>query len=51
MEQKKIKTFKDLIAWQEGHKLVLMIYDATKLFPKTELFGLTDQMKRAVVPA
>ena len=49
MEQKKIKTFKDLIAWQEGHKLVLMVYDVTKSFPKSELFGLTDQMRRAAV--
>lgn len=49
MEQKKIKTFKDLIAWREGHKLVLMIYAATNGFPKSELFGLTDQMRRAAV--
>ncbi len=45
----KIQTFKDLIAWQEGHKLVLMIYDATKKFPKTETYGLVDQMRRASV--
>ena len=45
----KIQTFKDLIAWQEGHKLVLMVYDATKKFPKTEMYGLVDQMRRASV--
>jgi len=46
---KKIKSFTDLIAWQEGHKLVLMIYGATKSFPKKEMFGLTSQMRRAVI--
>jgi four helix bundle protein len=45
----KIESFKDLRAWQEGHKLVLSIYDATKLFPKDEQFGLSSQLRRAVV--
>ena len=45
----KIKNFTDLNAWKEGHKLVLAIYDATKTFPKEELFGLTSQMRRCVV--
>lgn len=48
-ENKKIKTFTDLYAWQEAHKLVLMIYKITKEFPREELFALTDQMKRAAV--
>ena len=45
----KIKSFTDLKAWQEGHKLVLMIYDITKQFPKEEIFGLTNQLRRAIV--
>ncbi|MDP3792705.1 MAG: four helix bundle protein [bacterium] len=45
----KIQSFKDLIAWQEGHKLVLIVYDITKLFPKDEQFGLSSQLRRAVV--
>lgn len=44
-----ITTFKDLHAWQEGHKLVLMIYTSTKNFPREELFALTNQIRRAVV--
>ena len=45
----KIKSFTDLQVWQEGHKLVLLIYKVTKKFPKEELFGLTNQIKRAGV--
>lgn len=45
----KIKSFTDLNAWREGHKLVLMIYKITKNFPREELFGLANQMRRAAV--
>lgn len=45
----KIKSFTDLRAWQEGHRLVLMIYDITKTFPKEEILGLTNQLRRAAV--
>ncbi|KPJ56003.1 hypothetical protein AMJ49_05920 [Parcubacteria bacterium DG_74_2] len=45
----KIQKFTDLIVWQEGHKLVLMIYIETKNFPGEEKYGLIDQMRRAVV--
>lgn len=44
-----IKSFTDLNAWIEGHKLVLMIYNMTKLFPKEEMFGLVSQMRRCAV--
>lgn len=49
MENTKIKSFTDLNAWKEGHKLVLEIYKITKNFPKEELFGLTNQIRRAAV--
>ena len=38
----KIKSFTDLCAWQEGHKLVIMLYTITKDFPKEEIFGLVS---------
>jgi len=45
----KIKSFTDLNAWKEGYKLVIMVYKATKQFQKDELFGLTNQIRRAAV--
>lgn len=47
--KQKIQTFTDLIVWQEAHKLVLLIYQITKKFPREELFGITAQMRRAVI--
>lgn len=45
----KIVTFRDLHAWKEGHKLVLMVYKITSNFPKRETYSLIDQMRRCVV--
>ncbi len=45
----KIKSFTDLNAWKEGHKLVIIIYKQTKKFPKEELFSLTSQIQRSSV--
>ena len=49
IEVAKIKSFTDLNAWKEAHKLVLLIYQITKQFPKDEQFGLTNQIRRAVI--
>lgn len=35
--------------WQEAFKLAMLVYGLTKEFPKNETFGLTSQMRRAVV--
>lgn len=48
-EKTKIKSFTDLYAWQEGHKLVVMVYKTTKNFPKEEMFGIVSQMRRCVI--
>lgn len=45
----KIEKFTDLIAWKEGHELVIFIYKITEEFPKQEVFGLTSQMRRCAV--
>lgn len=47
--KKRIQSFTDLYAWQEGHKLVRMIYSATDKFPDTEKFGLIGQLRSASV--
>ena len=44
-----IESFRDLLVWKEGHKLVLKVYQATVSFPDTERYGLTSQMRRAAV--
>lgn len=45
----KTKSFKDLIVWQKSYKLVLEIYKTTKSFPKTETYGLSQQVRKAAV--
>lgn len=49
MNRGTIRSFTDLIAWQEAHKLVLLVYRVTEKFPKSETFGLTNQLRRAAV--
>ena len=45
----KVKSYRDLLVWQKGIVLVKKVYLLTKIFPKTEIFGLTSQMRRAAV--
>jgi four helix bundle protein len=45
----KAKTFEDLLVWKKAHAYVLEIYRITKEFPRSEIFGLTAQMRRAAV--
>lgn len=45
----KLFSFTDLQAWKDARKLVLIIYQLTADFPQSELFALTNQMRRAVI--
>ncbi len=44
-----VKSHKDLKVWKESMELVVLIYAATKEFPKDELYGLTSQIRRASI--
>lgn len=48
MEKEK-KAYTDLDVWKEARILTNEIYNATKSFPKDEIFGLTSQMRRSAV--
>jgi four helix bundle protein len=41
--------FRDLLAWQRAMDLVEVVYRTTHIWPKEELYGLTNQVRRAVV--
>jgi len=45
----KIQSFTDLNTWQEGRKLVVMIYTLTKSFPFEEKYALVNQIRRAAI--
>lgn len=45
----KVRDYKDLIVWQNGIDIVSKIYSITDHFPKNEIFGLTNQLRRASV--
>lgn len=42
-----VKGFEDLRIWQAAHALALQIYQVTAGFPGSELYGLTNQIRRA----
>jgi four helix bundle protein len=41
-----MKDFKELKVWQKAHRLTLMLYCVTRIFPREELYGLTGQIRR-----
>jgi len=44
-----IKSFEELIIWQEARKFANNIYNLTKKYPQEEMYSLTSQMRRAAV--
>jgi four helix bundle protein len=44
-----LRNYKELKVWQRAYQLCLKVYRITASFPKDEKFGLTSQIRRAVV--
>jgi len=44
-----MNSYKDLIVYQKAVELSVAIYRATEEFPKSEIYGLTSQIRRCVV--
>ncbi|RAW01715.1 four helix bundle protein [Pseudochryseolinea flava] len=42
-----MQDYRKLVVWQKAHKLVLLIYQITRSFPKEERFNLTSQVRRS----
>ncbi|MBT9395380.1 four helix bundle protein [Hymenobacter sp. NST-14] len=49
MENGTEKSYTELVVWQKCRALVSTVYELTRCFPKEELFGLSNQMRRAAV--
>ena len=43
------RSYKDLVVWQKSIALCKIVYLTCESFPKSELYGLASQMKRAAV--
>ena len=44
-----VKDYRDLIVWQKSMDLAENIYAVSTLFPKSEIYGLTSQIRRAAI--
>ena len=45
----RMRSYEDLLVWQKAMLLAKMVYGIQKQLPKEELYGLGDQIRRAVV--
>jgi len=43
-----MRDFRKIEAWQLADDLAVAVYEATKSFPKEEMYGITSQIRRAV---
>src|SRR5579862_1026607 len=45
-----MQRFTELLVWKRSHAAVLEVYRATARFPSEGRFGLTSQLRRAMLP-
>lgn len=43
------RTYRELLVWRKAKNLAILVYRETEIFPNTERFGLTSQIRRAAV--
>jgi four helix bundle protein len=44
-----VRTYRELLVWRKAKHLAMLAYRETKEFPKSELFGLTSQIRRSAI--
>ncbi len=49
MDKSTVKNYRDLVVWQRAKAFAVEMYRVTAAFPHSERYGLTDQIRRAVV--
>ena len=45
----KMRNFEELNVWKEAKSFALKVYEVSYSFPKEEIYGITSQLRRAVV--
>ncbi|HTE10974.1 MAG TPA: four helix bundle protein [Chitinophagaceae bacterium] len=48
-----MQNYKDLKVWEKAHLFTIKVYESTRGFPKEEVYGLTNQLRRSAfsIPA
>ena len=44
-----MQNYKELKVWDKAHLFTLRVYEATRAFPKEEVYGLTNQLRRSAI--
>jgi len=45
-----MQNYKELKGWEKVHEFTVNVYEVTTLFPKEELYSLTNQLRKAASP-
>jgi four helix bundle protein len=43
------RTYRELLVWQNARSMAVHAYQSTEQFPRSEIYGLTSQIRRAAV--